>query len=58
MKSTVAVVEAEYREEELMKDYIGFLPEEEGRDNQFGSESESGKSDGSKEAIVVISRHR
>jgi hypothetical protein len=33
MKSIVAVVEVEYREEELMRDYIGFLPEEEGRDN-------------------------
>jgi len=58
MKSTVAIVEAEYREEELMKDYIGFPPEEEGGDNQFGSESESGKSERSEEAIVVISRHR
>jgi hypothetical protein len=58
MKSTVAAVEAEYREEELMRDYIGFPPEEEGRDNQFGSESDSGKSDKSEDAIVVISRHR
>jgi len=33
MKSTVAIVEAEYREEELMRDYIGFPPEEEGGDN-------------------------
>ena len=33
MKSIVAIVEAEYREEELIRDYIGFLPEEEGRDN-------------------------
>jgi hypothetical protein len=57
MKSTVAAVEAEYREEELIRDYIGFLPEEKGRDNQFGSESDSGKSDGSEEAMVVISRH-
>jgi hypothetical protein len=33
MKSIVAIVEAEYREEELMRDYIGFPPEEEGGDN-------------------------
>jgi len=33
MKSIVAVVEVEYREEELMRDYIGFLLKEEDRDN-------------------------
>lgn len=58
MKSIVAVVEVEYREEELMRDYIGFLLKEEDRDNQFSSESNSGKSDKSEDAIVVISRHR
>jgi hypothetical protein len=57
MKSTVDAVEIEYQEEELMRDYIGFPSEGEGEDNQSGSGSESGKSDSTGEAIVVISRH-
>jgi hypothetical protein len=40
-----------------MRDYIGFASEEEGEDNQFSLGSESGKSDSTREVIVVMSKH-
>ena len=58
MKSTVDAIAAEYQEEELMRDYIGFPSEDEGRGNQSSSGSESDKSDSTGEVIVVISKHR